>query len=86
MADIKNRDNYIVIFFPIRGYNTSLSYTNQIPLTTPIVLNCRLRDVAELRARGGQRGGFTKAYDTQISADSPVISMVQLITTYVSPE
>jgi hypothetical protein len=86
MADIKNQNNFVMLYFPVRGYNTSLSYATQIPLTSPIMSNCRIRDVAELRTRGGQRPGKVKAYDTQVGTDVPVIEMAQIIVTYITPE
>jgi len=78
-------ENTIVLYFPVQGWNTSTPYSEQMPLTTPLLLNCRLRDQAEKRIRGGQRDGRVKAYDTQVSVDMPVVEMTNIVVTYIPP-
>lgn len=74
------------LYFPLKGYSRVLSYQDQPNITTPICMNVRMVDVAEERARGGQRPGLDKAYSTQIAGSYPVILMTSIATTYMSPE
>ncbi len=74
------------LYFPFKGISQNLAFKNQTPLTSPILLNVRLRDVAENRARGGQRPGMSKAFDEQVGGNQPVLKMIRVNTTYISPE
>lgn len=71
------------IHFPILGYNKITSYDAQIPLSTPVIINCRIRDVAENRVRGGKRPAVIKAYTTQISGVYPIIAMHAITTVFI---
>ena len=82
MAD---KGQIITVQFPFRGVNEAVAYMNQPPLTTHLMQNMRVKDVAEQRARGGQRPGLTKVSETQIGSNKPVLKMVQVATTYIVP-
>jgi hypothetical protein len=71
--------------FPILGLHQGLPAADQPLQTSPLINNCRPTDVTEDRIRGGQRPGLKKAYDTQIGGTHPVIAMVQIDTTYITP-
>jgi hypothetical protein len=90
----------IEIFFPFKGLSQIGSYAiesipptgsvgnkeNQTPvLTSPYLLNVRVRGPEEERARGGQRPGLKKAFTTQIGGAYPIINMTQVVTTYITP-
>jgi len=90
MADNRRRERTnivneydVKIFFPLRGLSRVGAYEDQPPLTSPHCMNVRLVDVKENRARGGQRPGLKKAYDTQIVGDHPVIKMLSITHTYM---
>lgn len=73
------------LYFPLKGYNASAAYKNQPLLTTPMICNCRVRDVSENRSRGGQRPGTDKAFAEQVGTTQPVLKMVSINTTYIKP-
>ena len=74
------------IQFPIHGLHEGLSAEKQPPTTSPNLQNVRPMDVEEERTRGGQRPGLTKAYSTQVGGSRPVIAMISINTTYITPE
>lgn len=84
MADKTDSAGESQLFFPFRGQNEAMSYKDQLPLTSPIIINCRPRDVNESRARGGQRPGLSKAFATQVSSAKPVLKLVMCVNTYIS--
>jgi hypothetical protein len=73
------------LFFPFSGYALNVAYKNQQLATSPLLLNIRLRDVSENMARGGQRPGMDKAFDEQVGDDQPVLKIITINTTYISP-
>jgi hypothetical protein len=73
------------LFFPFSGYAVNVAYKNQQIATSPLLLNVRLRDVSENMVRGGQRPGMDKAFAEQIGNNQPVLKMVTINTTYISP-
>ena len=75
----------IRIYFPLNGLSKVLSYGEQPPITSPLMMNVRLTDVAEERARGGQRPGLDKAYSTQVVGSHPIIKITSIAHTYMSP-
>jgi len=70
--------------FPMMGKNTNFAATTQPGFTSPRMNNVRPRDVLEYRARGGQRGGFKKAYNQNIGVGDPVVAICQVTTVKVS--
>lgn len=86
MANENPNEQIVVLTFPVKGYQSSTSFVDQPSLTTSLMKNCRLRDIVEQRARGGQRPGMEKAYSTQIGGEHPIIEMVQVTVTYITPE
>lgn len=80
LGDIK-----IEIQFPFQGLHQGLSAEKQPPMTTPHAKNVRAFDVEEERGRGGQRPGFVKAYTTQVGGAHPVLKIVTISTTYITP-
>jgi hypothetical protein len=86
MANNEAKEGVLEILFPFKGYNTSTAHKNQPSLSTSIILNCRIKDVSENRARGGQRPGLSKAFDEQVGTTQPVLKMVSINTTYIPPE
>lgn len=74
------------VSFPIGGLAEGLPSQDQEVGTSPVLQNVRAYDVEDERIRGGQRPGTTKAYSTQISGSYPIISMCEIVTTYIKPE
>ena len=70
---------------PIKGYHVGGVTKEQPPLTSPSMRNIRPFDAEEERGRIGQRPGLTKAFDTQVGGDHPIIRMVQIATIYIEP-
>ena len=83
MIEPEVKENQVEVSFCFKGFNSSSSYEKQVPQTSPLVRNCRLRDVVDNRARGGQRPGLKKTSSTQVGTSVPVQVMVQVTTTYV---
>ena len=75
----------IKFYFPIKGYSRLGSYEQQLPLTSPLMLNCRIKDVAENKVRGGQRPALIKAYTTQVGGSYPIIKMAAITTISIEP-
>ena len=48
--------------------------------------NVRPFDISDERIRGGQRPGTALAYTTRIVGDFPIIAMVEIVSTYITPE
>ncbi len=48
--------------------------------------NIRAFDTTDGRLRVGQRAGTVLAYTTRIVGDFPVIALVEVVTTYITPE
>lgn len=71
--------------FPFGGLHEGTASEKQPPTTSPYLKNVRPYDVEEERARGGQRPGFVKAYDTQIGGEYPVLLIGIVSTTYITP-
>ena len=78
-----NQDDTFEIFFPYKGLNETAAYSHQPELTSPLIMNTRVRDFSENRARGGQRLGLSKVFNTQAGSDRPVIKIVQITNTYI---
>jgi hypothetical protein len=74
------------LYFPVLGLYEGTPVEKQPIRTSPHLQNVRPTDVSDERIRGGQRPGLVKAYDTQIGGDHPVLVMVQIATTYITPE
>ncbi len=74
------------LFFPFSGYALNLAYKNQQQMTTPLMLNARIREVSENKAMGGQRPGMDKAFTEQVGDNQPVLKIVTINTTYIKPE
>jgi hypothetical protein len=85
MADKENPQQVLEMYFPFKGFDKSTASKDPIPLTSPFLLNVRVRDVSENRIRGGQRPGLKKAFTTQAGEDRPVIKMVSCTNTYIPP-
>jgi len=71
--------------FPFAGLHEGMAAEKQPPTTSPQLNNVRPYDVEEGRARGGQRPGLVKAYDTQIGGEYPVLHISTITTTYIEP-
>jgi hypothetical protein len=71
--------------FPLAGLHEGVSAEKQPPTTSPFLMNVRPFDVNEERARGGQRPGTKKAYSTRVGGDRPVLLMVSISNTYITP-
>ena len=72
--------------FPTLGLTEGTASAEQPQGTSFSLSNVRPYDVTSERIRGGQRPGTAKAYTTQISgASHPVLVMVSVVTTYISP-
>jgi hypothetical protein len=82
MAEKENRDAVLELYFPM-GISEAVAYSHQPALTTPIILNSRIRDVSENRARGGQREGLKKVFDEQVGTDRPVLRIVTIVNTFI---
>jgi len=72
----------LVLHFPMRGKNTNFAATTSPSFTSPRMNNARPRDVLEYRARGGQRPGWSKAYNQHMGyvegANVPVCAICQV--------
>lgn len=66
---------------PIKGVSESLDPSNQVPLTSGYMDNCRPIDVLEQQVRIGQRPGLDKVFDQQIGGDTASIVFIGIITT-----
>lgn len=87
MADKNpNEVGELQLFFPFRGINDAVAYKDQLPLTSPLIANCRIKDVDENRARGGQRPGMSKVFTEQVGSYDPILKIVLCTNTYISPE
>jgi hypothetical protein len=87
MADKNtNEAGELQLFFPFKGLNDAMAYKDQIPLTTPLIANCRVKDVEENRARGGQRPGMSKVFAEQVGSEKPILKIVLCTNTYITPE
>lgn len=64
---MKPQTQTIIIPFPIKGLDTSGARNEQPPTTTPSLLNVRIQDRFG-RARGCQRGGFTRMWQDSVSS------------------
>lgn len=71
---------------PILGLDEGTPVQDQPPVTSPSLQNMRPFDTDKERSRVGQRPGTILAYSTRIVGDFPVIKMVQIVNTYISPE
>lgn len=81
-----NENNDILeIYFPAKGLNEASGYSRQPELTSPFMINVRLKDSVENRDRGGSRMGLSKVFTTQAGSDRPVVKIVQCVNTYVQP-
>lgn len=72
--------------FPSSGLHSGLPSQDQPVRTSFSLQNVRPFDTGDERIRGGQRPGTALAYTTQVGGSHPIIGMVQLITTYITPE
>lgn len=73
--------------FPYSGLDEGSASSEQPPGTSFSLSNVRPYDVTSERIRGGKRPALVLAYDTQISdASHPVLAMVSVTTTYITPE
>ena len=70
---------------PIKGYHVGGVAKKQPPLTSPSMRNIRPFDPEKERERLAQRPGLTKAFDTQVGGDHPIIRMLQIATIYIEP-
>lgn len=73
------------IGFPDQGLNEGLSAQDQPVRTSFNLQNIRPFDTGDERIRGGQRAGTVLAYTTRIVGDFPIISMVEIVSTYITP-
>lgn len=75
------------ISFPIEGLVEGLPSAEQPMRTSFSLSNVRPFDITSEKIRGGQRPGSSLAYTTQVSgASHPVLQMVSIVTTYISPK
>jgi hypothetical protein len=72
--------------YPIEGLSEGRATVEQELRTSFSLQNTRPYDVSDERIRGGQRPGTALAYTTQVVGDFPVIKMLSVITTYITPE
>lgn len=72
----------IKLFFPMRGKNTNFAASTQPQFTTPVMSNCRPREVIGKRARGGQRPGLVKQYHQDLGG--PIVAQCSVTTVEVS--
>ena len=73
--------------FPINGLDEGSASCEQPSKTSFSLQNVRPFDITSEKVRGGQRPATAKAYTTQVSgAAHPVLDMVAIVTTYVTPE
>ncbi len=63
--------------FPLLGLNKGRTTSKQPFMTAPRMSNCRLYDVLDRRARGGQRPGLTPWGNEDLvgAANNPVVAM-----------
>ncbi len=73
------------IGFPDQGLNEGLPSQDQPVRTSFNLQNVRPYDITSERIRGGQRPGTALAYTNQIVGDFPIINMVSIVTTYLTP-
>ena len=71
--------------FPVGGLHEGVAAAKQPLSTSPSLNNIRPYDGSEDRYRGGQRPGLEKAYTTQVVGDNPVIGIISVATTYITP-
>lgn len=72
--------------FPADGLVEASAAQDQIVGTSFQLQNVRPFDVDAERIRGGQRPGTVLAYTTRIVGDNPIINMLSVSTTYITPE
>lgn len=73
--------------FPHLGLDEGGAAAEQPSNTSFSLANVRPWDATSERIRGGQRPGTAKAYTTQISgAAHPVLAIVSIVSTYITPE
>lgn len=65
---------------PRGGISRQFARQNQPPFTTPDALNCRPRDVFELRDRPGTRSGMAKKFTDELGSGS-VVDLLDTVTT-----
>ena len=70
------------MYFPMKGKNTNFAASTQPVFTTPVMLNCRPREVIGKRARGGQRPGLVRQYQEDLGG--PVVAQCTVVTVAVS--
>jgi len=88
MVEMANKDmqeQSFELYFPL-GINEAVAYSHQPSLTSPIIQNVRLRDIFEGRARGGQRPGMSKIFETQAGTDRPILKIVNIVNTFIPAE
>lgn len=85
MAREKVKQRQIELEPPLAGVSENLSFENQPPYTTPVLMNMRAYDPDEQKARMGARPGTVKAYSTQVGGDFPIVKMRAITTTYIVP-
>ena len=78
-------EGVLEVYFPYKGLNEMAAYSHQPELTSSLIMNSRVRDFSENRARGGQRWGMSKVFATQAGSNRPVIKIVQITNTYINP-
>ena len=71
---------------PLGGLSENFAFEVKPPYTSPSLCNVRPYDPDRTRARIGQRPAVVKAYDQQVSGNSPVVALAQITTTYIPPE
>lgn len=82
----KVRERALELEPPLAGISENLAFEQKPPFTSPIIMNMRAYDPDEQRARMGQRPGTVKAFETQVSGDYPVVKMVAITNTFITPE
>jgi hypothetical protein len=70
---------------PLAGVSENMAFEQKPPFTTPVMMNMRAYDPDEVRARMGQRPGTVKAYDTQVGGDFPIVKIVAITNTFITP-
>lgn len=70
---------------PLAGLSENMAFEQKPPFTAPVLMNMRAYDPDKERARLGQRPGNTKAYTTQVGGDYPVVKMVAIVNTFITP-
>jgi hypothetical protein len=72
---------------PILGLDEGSAASEQPAQTSFSLQNTRPYDITSERIRFGQRPATALAYDTQVSgASHPVLRMVSIVSTYITPE